>query len=601
MKKKKLTSIGGQAVIEGVMMRGKTAMATAVRDGDGIIRTETKRLAKGKKANRFLRLPVIRGVASFISSLVTGTTVLMRSAEVFGDGEPSKFEKWLSEKMKVDVNSVVSFISVLIALALAVFLFMFVPQLLRRWLESIFSVQFGVWAKNLIEGAIKLLVFVAYILFCSLIKDVRRTFMYHGAEHKTISCYEAGLKLTPENAKKCSRIHDRCGTTFIFFVVAISIICFACFEALVGVPLKKAIGDGALYDFIRILCKIALLPLVSGLSYELLKVLAKTKSVWVLPLKAPGMLLQKITTREPTEDMIEVAIVAFNKAMEMDENPDLEEEKFVVTEKRCVVTQKVLKILRDNSIDEVAEGEWIVSCALGVKRDEVYSNDAVSPKEIDKIYEIVNERITGRPLWYCVGDADFYGFTLKVDERVLIPRPETEVLVSEALKIIDNNKTVLDLCTGSGAIAIAVKKLSGAKVTACDVSGDALTLAEENARLNDAEIEFVEGDLLNAVKGRKFDVILSNPPYIRKQDIAFLQREVKDFEPILALDGGDGGLDFYRRIAGEAKSFLNEKGVVFVECGIGQAKTVAKLFSDFGKVDIIKDYENVERIIKAEL
>lgn len=589
-KKEKRVSIGGQAVLEGVMMRGARSMATAVRDESGKIRVETKRLKDVNKRCLFLRLPIVRGVVSFISSLCGGTAVLMRSAEVFGEGEPTKFEKWLSEKLKINVMNVVGAISLVVGLALAIFLFMWLPQTLRGVLESAFNTTFGIWAKNFIEGGVKLLVFILYIVFCSFFKDIKRTFMYHGAEHKTISCYEKGLPLTPENAKTCSRVHDRCGTTFIVFVMVISIIVFACFESLVGVSITGAP---------RLLCKIALLPLVAGLSYELLKGLSKTTCFVFYPLKLPGLLLQRITTREPDEKMLEVAITAFNKVLEMDADETVPEVKFAVPEKRNVLTKRVSDTLSDNGITEKAESEWIVSIALGIKRDEVYSDDLVSAEKVEKVNEIVAQRITGRPLWYCIGDTDFYGFTIKVDERVLIPRPETEILVDTALKYIDSGKTVLDLCTGSGAVAIAVQKKTGARVSATDVSDKAIELAKENAALNGAEIEFVTGDLFAPVENKKFDVILTNPPYIKSADIETLQTEVKDFEPKLALDGGEDGLDFYKRIFAEAQNYLNASGVIIAECGAGQAEEIKRIAAGKFSVSVVKDYENIDRIIVA--
>ena len=472
-KKEKKVSIGGQAVLEGVMMRGAKSMAIAVRDADGVIRLETQRL----KPNKTRKIPIVRGIVSFFQSLFSGTAVLMRSADVYGEGEPSKFEKWLAEKLKINVMSVVGTISVVLGLCLAVFLFMFLPQQFRIW---IVGDSVNPWAKNFIEGGFKLLIFIGYICICSLIKDVKRTFMYHGAEHKTISCYEKGLELTPENAKKCTRVHNRCGTTFIVFVMVISILAFACFESILatsGVTLNNAV---------RVLIKIALLPLVAGVSYELLKFLAGTENPVFYPLKVPGLLLQRLTTKEPDEDMLEVAITAFNAVLRLDADATLPTQKFVVSEKRAALTERVYKKLCDNGITEKAEAEWIVSLSLGIKRNEVYSDSLVKPKDVEKIDKIVAERITGRPLWYCIGNADFYGYTVKVDERVLIPRPETETLVEKALLFCNENSEVLDLCTGSGAIAIAVNKQSKAKVTASDISSDALSLARENASLNGA-------------------------------------------------------------------------------------------------------------------
>ncbi len=586
-------SIGGQAVLEGVMMRGKTSMATAVRDGDGIIRVETKRLKQ--KKNFFLKLPIVRGVVSFVQSLFGGTAVLMHSADVYAEGEPSKFEKWLSEKLKIDVMSIVGAFSLVVGLLLAIFLFMWLPQTLRTLLEKLFLTEFNVWARNFIEGGLKLLVFVSYILLTSLMKDIRRTFMYHGAEHKTITCYEKGLPLTVENARKCRRVHDRCGTTFIVFVMLISILVFALFESIL------VSNDIVMHKAVRVLLKIAFLPLIAGLSYELLKALSKTDCFIFYPLKVPGLLLQRITTREPDDKMLEVAITAFNKVLEMDNNPEIEEVTFTVPKKRKAVVCDVKKTLLNAGISEEAEAEWIISITLGIKRDELNEDKLISCKDIDRINAIVNERITGRPLWYCIGDTEFLGYTIKVDERCLIPRPETELLAEEVIKIVNENTSVLDLCTGSGAIAISIKKETNAKVTASDISSNAIDIAKENAKLLDADVEFIVGDAFSPLENRKFDVIVSNPPYIKSEDIRALQKEVKDFEPMLALDGGKDGLDFYKIIANNCINHLNEGGVLLLECGYNQAEDVKNLLKGFKSIEIIKDYENIDRIIKAVL
>ena len=578
--------------MEGVMMRGRSAMATAVRDADGIIRVESVRITPPEKQKKILRFPIIRGVVSFVSSFVTGMKTLMRSAEVFGEGEPSRFEKWLAKTFKVNVMNVVLFLSALLGVALAVGLFVLLPIWCRRGIELIVGngFHFSVVAKNFIEGGFKILVFVGYILLISLMKDVRRLFMYHGAEHKTIACYEKDLPLTPENARTCSRIHDRCGTTFMVFVIVISILVFAAVEAIFG---AYGISVERIW---RVLLKIALLPVVAGLSYELLKALAKTDSKIVLPLKWPGMLLQKITTREPDDEMLEVAITAFNKVMEMDADPTIPPQKFMSAKKRKDITEEVKRQLKAAGIDEDAEAEWIVSLTLGIKRSEVYSDAVVTPKNADKVYKLLKERLTGRPLWYCVGDTEFYGYKIKVDERALIPRPETEELVEHALKTLDETKTVLDLCTGSGAIAVAIAKKSGAKVTASDISLKALELAEENAEMNGAELEFIKGDLFENLQGRKFDVIVTNPPYVKRGDIDKLQREIREFEPVLALDGGEDGLEFYKRIAAEAKEHINAGGYLFAECGEDQANDVASMFEN---AEIIKDINGKDRIVKA--
>lgn len=591
-KKVKKTSIGGQAVLEGVMMRGRCGVATAVRDSDGIIRIEAERITPPEKKSVFVRLPIIRGIVNFFSSLVTGTKILMRSAEVYGgdDDEPSKFEKWLAKTFKIDVMDVVLFFGVALGLVFSIALFFILPTFLGGLIGKA-APNMPPIVKNLIEGGIRILIFVGYILFTSLLKDIKRTYMYHGAEHKTITCYEKGLDLTVENVKKCRRVHDRCGTTFMFFVMFVSILVYSVFGAIFPV-LNENVG-------LKMLSRIVLLPLIAGLSYELLKLLAKTDSPLVLPLKAPGLLLQMLTTKEPDEQMMEVAIAAFDKVLKMDEDPNEPVCKFVCPEKVSVVTENLKKKFRSSSVDET-DAEWIVSIVTGIKRSELGGDSRVKSSHIDKIDELAAERIKGKPLSYVLGNADFYGYEIKVDERVLIPRPETEELVSEVLKVVKNTDKVLDLCTGSGAIALVINKKSGASVTATDISEAALEVAKENFKQFDAAVETRLIDLYGDLS-EKFDIIVSNPPYIKTEEIDTLDKEVKDYEPRIALDGGEDGLDFYRRICEGAKQRLNEHGKLFLEAGYGEAEEIKKMLESDFNVEIIKDISGIDRIIKAEL
>ena len=591
-KKVKKTSIGGQAVLEGVMMRGRCGVATAVRDSDGIIRIEAERITPPEKKSVFVRLPIIRGIVNFFSSLVTGTKILMRSAEVYGgdDDEPSKFEKWLAKTFKIDVMDVVLFFGVALGLVFSIALFFILPTFLGGLIGKA-APNMPPIVKNLIEGGIRILIFVGYILFTSLLKDIKRTYMYHGAEHKTITCYEKGLDLTVENVKKCRRVHDRCGTTFMFFVMFVSILVYSVFGAIFPV-LNENVG-------LKMLSRIVLLPLIAGLSYELLKLLAKTDSPLVLPLKAPGLLLQMLTTKEPDEQMMEVAIAAFDKVLKMDEDPNEPVCKFVCPEKVSVVTENLKKKFRFSSVDET-DAEWIVSIVTGIKRSELGGDSRVKSSHIDKIDELAAERIKGKPLSYVLGNADFYGYEIKVDERVLIPRPETEELVSEVLKVVKNTDKVLDLCTGSGAIALVINKKSGASVTATDISEAALEVAKENFKQFDAAVETRLIDLYGGLS-EKFDIIVSNPPYIKTEEIDTLDKEVKDYEPRIALDGGEDGLDFYRRICEGAKQRLNEHGKLFLEAGYGEAEEIKKMLENDFNVEIIKDISGIDRIIKAEL
>ncbi len=600
-KKEKRTYIGGQAVLEGVMMRGKTAYATAVRDPEGNIQVESRRLNPSKGMRVVSKIPLVRGVVNFVASLVSGSKILMRSAEVYGDeGEPSKFEKWCEKKLHINVMSAVSFLATLLGVVLAVGLFIALPL----WLSNLIFPERLWWTigYNLAQGGIRLVIFILYIVLITAMKDIRRVFMYHGAEHKTITCFEKGMELTPENAKTCSRIHDRCGTTFLFLVMAISIVVFS----VVNWLLRGAFGgieNSVLQYLAQFGIKLLFLPVVAGLSYEVLKLLAKSQSKILLPIKAPGFALQRLTTREPSDDMLEVAIAAFNRVYEMDADPSLKESDFVVSKSVKKYTEELAAHFAAAGIDR-SDAEWLVSVKTGVARSALASCDSIlTPSRVREMDRIAGERLAGRPLWYILGSANFYGHELKVDERVLIPRPETEMLAEMAIKTAEPGDKVLDLCTGSGCVAVAVAAATREKevtVTASDVSAAALEVAAENAKSNGVSVRFIESDLFASVKG-KFNLIVCNPPYIPTGDIAGLQREVREHEPLSALDGGADGLDFYRRLAAEAPKHLVRGGTLLLECGQGQAQAVVKLLTKFDYSIISRDLEGVERFIRAVL
>lgn len=599
--KKTYTYIGGQAVMEGVMMRGKRAMATAVRDPEGNVQIEAVRIRPPEERSRFSRLPFVRGVVSFVESLVVGNRVLMRSAEV-AEGEeeqPSKAEKWLAEKHKVNVNSVWNGAAVVLGVLLAVLIFVLVPQYLTGLTGFATTGLEGLWF-NLIEGGIRMAIFLLYIVAISAIRTLGRVYRYHGAEHKTITCFERGLPLTVENVRGCSRVHDRCGTTFLFLVMVVSILVFSLANVVVGTYIYT--GNGTADFFIRLVFKLLMLPIVAGVSYEILRALARTQSKFFLIFKAPGLLLQRITTREPDDGMIECAIAAFEKVYAMDADPSVPETVFATACKMTELLANTKKRFRDNGVDE-EDAEWIFSILLGIPKSAVNSEEHIlRVSQVKEILRVADERLTGRPLWYIIGDADFCGYKIKVDERVLIPRPETEELAQQVIAAAEEGDSILDLCTGSGAVAIAVyKELEKNKrkvsVTASDVSEDALALAKENAEENGADIAFVQSDLFSRLRGR-YNIIVSNPPYIPTGDIAGLQREVRDFEPRLALDGGEDGLDFYRRIAAEASKYLVRGGMLVMEVGLGEAESVVKLFKYCDYSMVVKDLNGIDRFVK---
>ncbi len=595
MARKNCTNIGGQAVLEGVMMRGKTAEAIAVRDPYGKIQVESKRLPSDKGIA--YKIPVVRGVLSFINSLIGGSEIIMRSGEVYGeevDSEPSKFDLWLKKNLKIDSTKLATYIGLVLGLALAVGLFIILPTVIKNLVFGLIDMSpLGVWAsfvENLALGLVRIAIFTGYLLLTSRMKEIKRLFAYHGAEHKTIACYEAGEELTPENVKKHSRLHDRCGTNFMFIVMMVSILFFAVFfslvEALSGWKPEKQIYE--------ILIRLAALPLIAGLSYEVLKFLAKFDNVLVKALKAPGRAMQLITTSEPDESMIEVAIAAFNTVLELEANPDMPTAKF----RTAVTIKKILADMQAINPDRVYENEEIIMSVMGYKKRSSLKPERPIYKDIaEKMTDICRKRAeTNEPLQYLLGKAPFYGLDFKVNPNVLIPRFDTEILVERALKEIgDKEVRVLDMCTGSGAIAVTLKKnAQNATVVASDISAEALEVARENALSNGTEVEFVQSDLFENIIG-KFDYIVTNPPYIPSAVVDTLDVEVRDYEPRLALDGGADGTDVYKKIAEKYLEFLNPNGTLMMEIGIGQSEAVKELF---GEVEFVNDYNDppIERV-----
>lgn len=311
-----MTSIGGSAVMEGVMMKGPKEIATAVRKPDGEIIIDKKPVGSLITKYHVNKIPIVRGVFGFFDSMISSMKALMYSAEFIDledeEEEMSKFEAWLTNKLGDKMKDFIIYFSVVIAVIFSVGLFMLLPHLIASF-AGVFTKS--VLFKRTVEGIVRIVIFLGYILLVSQMEDIKRVFQYHGAEHKTIFCYEQGLELTPENAAKMSRLHPRCGTSFLVFVMVISIIVFSIvpdFAGNLGGILGTLAGLGV---------RILLLPVVAGLSYELIRWAGRSTSPVVALLSKPGMWMQKITTREPDEKQLEVAIAAM-KAVLTDNKED---------------------------------------------------------------------------------------------------------------------------------------------------------------------------------------------------------------------------------------------------------------------------------------
>ncbi len=338
----KKTKIGGQALIEGIMMKGVSKGAMAVRMKDGSIDVEEWDI---KPAKWYNKVPFIRGSINFVSSLSEGYKCMMKSAEKSGmledeeDYEPSKFEKWLDDKLGDKLTGIIMGIAMVIGVALAVLLFAVVPTALYDWIETLMPVTYttvpqelasiiapsaasdsvkgiigtdiSMW-QSTFEGIMRMILFVGYMAIVAKMKDIRRTYEYHGAEHKTIACYEGGEELTVDNVKKYTRFHPRCGTSFIILSLLVSILVYTI------VPINPAQWwgfDGILAVLVRVGIKLLLLPLVVGIAYELIRIAGRHNNIITKIISAPGLWMQRLTTREPDASQIEIAIAAIKPVL----------------------------------------------------------------------------------------------------------------------------------------------------------------------------------------------------------------------------------------------------------------------------------------------
>lgn len=290
------SGIGGQAVLEGIMMKNGDKCAVAVRKSDGTIDVKTETYKSSLPKNEFTTFPFVRGVVNFIDSMMLGIKSLNHSADLTMDeldGEPSRLEKWLKVKFGEKANDIIMTITMVFAVFFAIGIFMVLPYAL--------SALLGVWVHNkvvlsLAEAVMRFGIFIGYVVLIGQLDDIKRLYMYHGAEHKCIDCIEKGRVLTVHEVMRSSRLHPRCGTSFMLYVMAISCVLFF------FINVENAV--------LRLLLRLVLIPVIAGISYEIIRLAGKVDNIFTRAFSKPGMMLQKLTTKEPTKEMVEVAIKA---------------------------------------------------------------------------------------------------------------------------------------------------------------------------------------------------------------------------------------------------------------------------------------------------
>ena len=534
--------VGGQAVIEGVMMRGSKGQATAVRTPNKEIRIDFKKIVPITKKYKFLNVPFIRGIFVLVDSLITGINTLNYSASFFEDEDESesKFEIWLKNKFGERSNDLIIGATMILSFAITVGLFVALPTAIA----SLFSyLNLHPIALNLIEAVIRMVILLGYMYSISKMEDIYRVFQYHGAEHKSIFCYEAEEELTVDNVKKFSRFHPRCGTNFLFLIMFVSILIFS------------FTGWGGFLE--RLILRI------SGITYELIKWLGKNDNKLAKIIAYPGLKLQELTTKEPDDDQIEVAIAALMKA------EGLKPKEKTIGE----LLDKASKELKEENIDTyILDAQLLLGNVLAKDKLYIITNrdKNVSLKDEKEYFELIEKRKNKMPIKYILGETEFMGLDFNVEEGVLIPRGDTEILVEEVLSIIneEDELNVCDLCSGSGAIGISI--------------------ANYRKKINVEEIDFYEVP----EKVTKKNIIKHG----LESRVKFIKSDLLK-EPIN--QGKKYGLVFYKRIIEESKTTLNNEGVLAFEIGYDQGEEVSNLMKEAGfyNIKLVKDLAGLDRVV----
>lgn len=574
------TQVGGQAVIEGVMMRGAKGTATAVRKPDGKIQVEFEKRLPITKKKKVLSVPIIRGFASLIDSLIIGLKSLNFSASFYEEeGETSKFERWFSERFKEKGDNIILGFTLFISILLSVALFFLLPTALTSLFKR---VGLGVLWLNLIEALIRIVIFLSYIYFIGRMEDINRVYEYHGAEHKTIFCYENEEELTVENVKKYPRLHPRCGTNFLFLVMVVSIVIFS------------FTGWASLWQ--RVVWRIVLLPLVSGVTFEIIKWMGKSQSKLAGIFAAPGLKLQLLTTREPDDSQIEVAIQALKSAEGIEETIGS-------------LLDKGSKALNNVAIESYLLDSQLLLGKV-INKDKLYiithREEEIDKEHCEKYFEFIEMRKKKMPIKYILEECEFMGVDLFIKPGVLIPRPDTEILVEKVLDCIEEDRelNVCDVCCGSGAIGVSLAYYrNNINVQCIDISQEAGEVTERNIEnLNlYPRVRFIRSDLLEEalINEESYDIIVSNPPYIKEEVIDTLMEDVKNYEPHIALNGGLDGLEFYRKITMQSVNLLKKGGILAYEIGHDQSEEVIKILDEngFSNVSCFTDLAGNPRVV----
>lgn len=521
----------------------------------------------------FWHFPFMRGIQYFLCGIYAQFCALIMCADLCGTKQKvkeSELKKYYTKKL---------IILALVAVGAVIFASVGLGVAPGKLGYLLVDYHGSTILRNFVIMLLKIAFFYVFLLFLRIFPSVCEFFRFNRAGDVA---FFGGNSV--KNKRKCPARP----LNFLNFVIFVFVLDFAVISLC-----------GASFGFwFNLLFHVAILLLCMSVGFEILNLLEKCKIAWI---KNLAYVTAGLVYTKPSTTHIETALVAFTELGLLENQKGRE---FMSDESRAfsVVYNEVKNKLASAGVNDKSETDWLIATVLGKNRAEIKLVSTITERQYQDIMKATARRAKGESLDNIFGFTEFYGLTFDVNKKVLTPRMETEILVEQVLKNVKNfkNPTVLDLGTGSGAIAVAVAKNCDAEVTAIDISKNALATAEENARKNGVKIEFLHSNLFDGLKRkRKFDIIVSNPPYIASEDIKGLDKNVRECDPILALDGGEDGLDFYRSIIPTSTKRLNAGGMLFLEIGKGQGRDVRKIMREcgFDEIKTIKDYNKIERVI----
>ena len=546
-----------------VVKKDKTCISIINNDG-------VKQVAGRKiKARKVLSLPILRGIFflfigiyMYIKAIIEENKLNIRPKE-----EQNKTYK-KSLNYEFVSNFLLLFATMLLSFLFGFVVLSFIPNFLVQKLVGTNNYYLKAFIIALFRVAIIYIYFVV-LRFCPFMQGLYR-FNRAGQENLNV-------------------VNKKESVNFLNFIVNLCLFS-TFFISLIAINISWIINF-----FVNLI----FLVIFSSFVYEVLNYCAKSKNSFIKDISYVTLWLIYI---KPNTTQLEVASMAFLEIENINEVQEYGKDQIALSNVFAEMQTK----LKTCEKCEKSDMDWIVANVLNKNRAEIKLERSVTKEQYNKIMSYTLRRAKGEPLSSIFGFVDFYGIKIEVNKKVLTPRFETELLVDNVLKKIKEKKfeTVLDLCTGSGAIAIALAKYSKAEIWASDISRQALVIAQSNAKNNNVKVNFVESNLFdNLKKNKKFDIIVSNPPYVKSEDVEKLDVEVKNYDPKLALDGGIDGYDYYRKIIFNAPNYLKKGGFIFFEVGQGQAKEVAGLLKKYNFVDIeiLNDYNKIERIVYGRI